>query len=316
VTIAACYVTPEGVVLGADSTASMRLHGGFHYFNFNQKVFEVSDEPGKGTMGIATWGLGGFGAISHRTLTALLDDDLKAKPPSDMAEVASRWCDIVWPHYTPLLVRCQALAGKSPFDKKALGSRDREEKVAAFVNAACYEQVVCWRANYLLSRVAENSIQQKRHVARAGAKSSARAHRSRANSNRARQAIWHSPFVRQRPGSRATQPHRGDAATFGNSAWSDAYSFLSVTRGAPLAPSSHSSKATLLTILAPSLASTRRLQPHCQHRSPRGRVCALTRPIWPHCWQAILSIIPDVCSVDSGGEQTSAITRARVKVVI
>jgi hypothetical protein len=118
-TIAACYVTPEGVVLGADSTASMMLHGGFHYFNFNQKIFEVSDEPGKGTMGIATWGLGGFGAVSHRTLTALLDDDIKAKPPSDMAEVASRWCDIVWPRYTPLLVRCHALAAKPPFDKNA-----------------------------------------------------------------------------------------------------------------------------------------------------------------------------------------------------
>jgi hypothetical protein len=119
VTIAACYVTPEGVVLGADSTASMMLGGGFHYFNFNQKVFEVSDEPGKGTIGIVTWGLGSFGAVSHRTLTALLDDDLKAEPPSDLAEVATRRCDIVWPRYTPLLARCHALAGKSPFDKNS-----------------------------------------------------------------------------------------------------------------------------------------------------------------------------------------------------
>jgi hypothetical protein len=54
VTIAVCYVTPEGVVLGA---ASATLPGGFHYFNFNQKVFEIG-EPGRGTLGIATWGLG------------------------------------------------------------------------------------------------------------------------------------------------------------------------------------------------------------------------------------------------------------------
>jgi hypothetical protein len=122
-TIAACYVTPEGVVLGADSTASMMLGGGFHYFNFNQKIFEISDEPGKGTIGIVTWGLGGFGAVSHRTLTALLDDDLKANPPSNFAEVAARWCDIVWPRYTqqfgPALLLCQNLAGKLPFDKNA-----------------------------------------------------------------------------------------------------------------------------------------------------------------------------------------------------
>jgi hypothetical protein len=37
-----------------------------------------------------------------------------------------------------------------------------------------------------------------------------------------------------------------------------------VTRGAPLAPSNHSSKATLFTILAPSLRSTRRLAPQCE----------------------------------------------------
>jgi hypothetical protein len=101
------------------SAQTALLGGGFHYFNFNQKVFEVSDEPGKGTIGIVTWGLGSFGTVSHRTLTALLDDDLKAEPPSDLAEVATRWCDIVWPRYTPLLARCHALAGKSPFDKNS-----------------------------------------------------------------------------------------------------------------------------------------------------------------------------------------------------
>jgi len=66
-----------------------------------------------------------------------------------------------------------------------------------------------------------------------------------------------------------------------------------VTRGDPGAPRSHSSKATRFTILAPSFRSMRRLQPHCQHRNSRGKVCALIRPIWPHRWQAILSIIPD-----------------------
>jgi hypothetical protein len=54
-----------------------------------------------------------------------------------------------------------------------------------------------------------------------------------------------------------------------------------VTRGAPLAPSSHSSKATRLTMRAPSLAPTRRLSPHAEHVSSRGRVSAATRPTWP-----------------------------------
>jgi hypothetical protein len=62
-------------------------------------------------------------------------------------------------------------------------------------------------------------------------------------------------------------------------------------RWASLSPNSHSSKATRLTIRASqSLASTRRHEPHCQHRSSRGRLCALTTPTWPHV-HAILSII-------------------------
>jgi hypothetical protein len=118
VTIAACYVTPEGVVLGADSTASAMLTGGFHYFNYNQKVFEIGD-PDTGTLGIATWGLGGLGAQSHRTVVAMFDDDLKSKKPKDMTEVANRWTDMVWAHYQPLLTKCQALNAKPPFDKSA-----------------------------------------------------------------------------------------------------------------------------------------------------------------------------------------------------
>ena len=118
VTIAACYVTPEGVVLGADSTASTMLAGGFHYFNYNQKIFEVG-EPGTGTLGMATWGLGGIGTQSHRTIVAMFDDDLKSTPPKDMKEVADRWTDKIWAQYQPNLARCLALNQKPPFDKAA-----------------------------------------------------------------------------------------------------------------------------------------------------------------------------------------------------
>ena len=54
----------------------MLTPGNFRYFNYNQKVFEIGD-PGTGTLGVVTWGLGGLGELSYRTLLALLADDLK-----------------------------------------------------------------------------------------------------------------------------------------------------------------------------------------------------------------------------------------------
>jgi hypothetical protein len=118
VTIAACYVTPEGVVFGADSTASAMLSGGFHYFNYNQKVFEIGEFE-QGTLGIVTWGLGGLGIKSYRTLLALLNDDLLANPPKDVTDVATRWADLFWTDYSPLLVRCRALHAKPAFVKSS-----------------------------------------------------------------------------------------------------------------------------------------------------------------------------------------------------
>jgi hypothetical protein len=119
VTIAACYVTPEGVVLGADSTASAMLAGGFHYFNYNQKLFEVG-EPGRGTLGIATWGLGLLGETSHRTLLAQLQDGFKNKRPKTVQEAAAQWIDLVWDVYNPLTTRCRDLSRKKPYDPLAV----------------------------------------------------------------------------------------------------------------------------------------------------------------------------------------------------
>jgi hypothetical protein len=118
VTIAACYVTPEGVVLGADSTASMTLTGGFHYFNHAQKLFEVGS-PETGTLGIAAWGLGGLAQRSHRTLVALFDDDLQSSPAATMPDVADRWTNMVWAECAQMTARCQALNAKPPFDANA-----------------------------------------------------------------------------------------------------------------------------------------------------------------------------------------------------
>jgi hypothetical protein len=120
-TIAMCAVVPEGIVLGADSTSSL-FHRGtdFHYFNHNQKVFEIGEDT---TFGLLTWGLGGFDNVSYRTLIALLGDDLKDNAPSSVLDVATRWANLVWDRYSAAfsaeMARAVALAAKAPFSPNA-----------------------------------------------------------------------------------------------------------------------------------------------------------------------------------------------------
>ena len=95
-TIAGFYLSPEGVVLGADSTSSVLGDNGMHYFDFNQKVFEIGEES---TFGLITWGLGGLSGKSYRTLIALLADDLKSNPPLSVSDVAHRWVEKFWDEY-------------------------------------------------------------------------------------------------------------------------------------------------------------------------------------------------------------------------
>lgn len=122
-TIAACYVSPEGVVFGSDSTASLNAAGGFHFFNHNQKLFELGN--GDSTLAVVTWGLGGFGPISLRTLFVELADDLKATPPTTLQDVADRWATKIWaiysmdPQLAPGIAAYRALAAKPPYDASA-----------------------------------------------------------------------------------------------------------------------------------------------------------------------------------------------------
>lgn len=116
-TIAACYLSPEGVVLGADSTSTYALSGGEHHFNYAQKLFEIGDG---GTLGIVTWGLGGLSVGSHRTLVARLADDVRCNAAASVRDVALRWIDQFWAQYTSSLAAeiqtCNALAAKPPFN--------------------------------------------------------------------------------------------------------------------------------------------------------------------------------------------------------
>jgi hypothetical protein len=83
VTIAAAYLTSEGVVFGADSATTINIttqggEGGIaQLFNNEQKIFEVGP-PKQGRVALCTWGMGRIGSVSHRTISARLADMIEA----------------------------------------------------------------------------------------------------------------------------------------------------------------------------------------------------------------------------------------------
>ncbi|MHB8902196.1 MAG: hypothetical protein ACYC6Y_25850 [Thermoguttaceae bacterium] len=131
-TIAACYVSSEGVVFGADSTSTMFVvapgpnpSGAEHHYNYAQKIFQVGQDS---TLGISMWGLGNIAQTSYRTLIAQFDDTLVGQGATTMAEVAERWSQHFWTAYssayTSVLVRAQQLElqpTKTPDEEDELG---------------------------------------------------------------------------------------------------------------------------------------------------------------------------------------------------
>lgn len=100
-TIAACYVSSEGVVLGVDSTSTMRVPGRQdRHYNYEQKLFELGE---KSTLAIAMWGVGGLEALSYRTMIAKLADDLVDDPAESVEQVANVWTQRFWKEYTERL---------------------------------------------------------------------------------------------------------------------------------------------------------------------------------------------------------------------
>jgi hypothetical protein len=85
-TIAAAYLTPEGVVFGADSTTTVVAAAGgvIQLLNNAQKVFEIGPQ-GQGRMAFCTWGSGMIGDLSHRTVGALLTDKVTAETTIEQA---------------------------------------------------------------------------------------------------------------------------------------------------------------------------------------------------------------------------------------
>ena len=94
-TIAACYLSTEGVVFGADSTATMLVSGSGgqpsieHHYTFCQKVFEFG-ELGS-SVGLVTWGLGALPSLSYRTLIAEVFDAALDQKVSSLEKVANLW---------------------------------------------------------------------------------------------------------------------------------------------------------------------------------------------------------------------------------
>jgi hypothetical protein len=115
-TIAACYVSPEGVVLGADSASTYNFPTGAHHYNYGQKLFEIGSD---GTLGLVTWGMGGLELGSYRTLVATIADALLSNPVTSVAEVAEKWAGQIWPIYNSLseIQRCRTLNQKLAFDQ-------------------------------------------------------------------------------------------------------------------------------------------------------------------------------------------------------
>jgi len=86
-TIAAAYLTSEGVVLGADSSTMVSVQNPegrsvIQLLNHSQKVFEVGENS---RVGACIWGLGSLGQISHRTILARLGDRIEENTTIEQA---------------------------------------------------------------------------------------------------------------------------------------------------------------------------------------------------------------------------------------
>ena len=100
-TIAACAVGPEGIVLGADSTSTVSVaKSADRYLHNEQKVFEVGESS---SFGVVTWGLGRIGTTSYRTLIAQLSDDFRRHPPASVEEAAAAFSEKIWSVYNATL---------------------------------------------------------------------------------------------------------------------------------------------------------------------------------------------------------------------
>lgn len=122
-TIAACFVTGEGVVLGADSTVTVSRPRGTRYYDHAQKLFHVGGEH----LGIVNWGDVPI-SVSYRTMVATFGDDLARHPATSVHDAAERWArhcvGRLRREYAPQIAlaesgRANALAGHAPTSEES-----------------------------------------------------------------------------------------------------------------------------------------------------------------------------------------------------
>jgi hypothetical protein len=129
-TIAACYLSSEGVVLGADSTTTVfvsgRGHqqGSTHHYNFAQKVFEFGDRGA--TAGVVLWGMGSIGDVSYRTFIAEVADDAANKGLPTFDDVVNLTASTFWQRYASEL----AQPIKRARDLESLGDKRTDKESA------------------------------------------------------------------------------------------------------------------------------------------------------------------------------------------
>ncbi len=129
-TIAACFVSADGVVFGADSTTTMAVADrmqqpnlALHHFNYAQKVFEIGDNS---SLGLVMWGLGNLNQMSYRTLISRFASLIRARYPSSVQDVASSWANFFWSEYSKSFApaiseahRLMAIAPRTPDEDQA-----------------------------------------------------------------------------------------------------------------------------------------------------------------------------------------------------
>ncbi|MGA2058878.1 MAG: hypothetical protein ABSG67_00245 [Thermoguttaceae bacterium] len=136
-TIAACYLSADGVVFGADSTTTIYVSGvgpgapgSEHHYNFAQKIFQIGENS---TLGLTMWGLGNLHSVSYRTLIAQFADSLLGQGSQSMDDVANRWNQFFWTAYSSDLARI--LAHAQALQSQPTRSPQEEELLSYYIRA-------------------------------------------------------------------------------------------------------------------------------------------------------------------------------------
>jgi hypothetical protein len=137
-TIAACYLSMEGVVLGADSTTTINVKNPTgelesHHFDFAQKIFEVGRDS---QIGVAVWGMGSFADTSYRTMIAELGDEADADPAKSVEDIARSLGARAWKAFEGVfspaeIANIRDIANRAPDER----SPDDAELLARFGDA-------------------------------------------------------------------------------------------------------------------------------------------------------------------------------------